>query len=573
MTCWHQRSVECTRFVLVTLPAETGFSVSWLGILFRLDLDVSSRLPRCANLRHHIPYTIQHPTTNECLAACCPSVYKSEHRILILRFGLGFTRVLSTCYSIRLQWHTTLTLSPNPPPKPPSSSILFKIPWTRLLANDSDANAQPPGLGSHSRNRFKPSSNWPSTLQDSIPVQVHAANHRELSVSLTPFNGIIINIPAEPTYPRPNFLPSAQEFELGRSHCKIFLCPTTRSLESYNYRISSERESACVGSGHRPPSRRAILGGTASWIDPQCRKIQYPTCFELEEQDLSRTHIGDRPNYSRIYGVDMGIPAAMPPSCMYWRYAMFRSEGTIRTRVSSARLKSSLVTTRPAVCVRSPDQIHVVSKLQLDLVQTLLAARRQSIELADSRTAANAVASRAGYGERPPPPERIRAFIPGSTTLGGRSFLTVVLRPNVTGTGGQVLHRLRHLPRPPLVPRRATGQSGTQERTAYLAIAILQHAPRPRLPLLRLISSPARPRPHARPVLSIRAHPIRSIHSRTHKVPACGSCMAHNVSSLALALALALSFPSVPLHTPYTRGNSGGARYPYILSGVTIVEH
>ncbi|KAJ7076407.1 hypothetical protein C8R43DRAFT_966208, partial [Mycena crocata] len=213
---------------------------------------------------------------------------------------------------------------------------------------------------------------------------------------LTPFNGIIINIPAEPTYPRPNFLPSAQEFELvariARSSCALRLVHSNRTIIGLAARERvrvSGRDTALRVDGRSSEVPRAGLIPSAGRFNIQpasnSKRIFHERTLEIVQitPNLRRRYGGNTGFETRLefYSFDK-IPAAMPPSCI--------------------RLMIRCLAVEP----RSDPR-----RLQTPIGSgSNFTSREASINRTRGlATAANAVASRAGYGERPPPPERIRA--------------------------------------------------------------------------------------------------------------------------------------------------------------------
>ncbi|KAJ7123231.1 hypothetical protein C8R43DRAFT_959043 [Mycena crocata] len=479
MTCWHQRSTQytlfrsgCPAWLNVHPKPRQGFcQLAWNPVSLR---------PQCLVTAPSLcepvpPYTLQDPmTTNVWLSVAGRRTNLRQFSGLTDRiFGLGWG--LREC---------SVIVTP-----PPSSAIAFKTPWTGLLAVGSDANAQPPGLGSHpiesnhpqnGPQRFKTRSQYKSTqiivklvsidlvrtslrtrslqardrkysqLDISIPANLRHSRWRPKAESicsgLSPpvlvlgrasSDGMIVEIPADRDV-SPAKLPPRVLKNLN----SISLCPTTRSLESDKYGISRASRDTALRVDVDPRRYRELDLSPAQ--EGVCAYfIQYPTCFALEEirsfDTPARGHISaarhcdSNPSFKlanqiapsfdayisqaqRVpftsktppfrtlrYGYNTGfesrlefysfnkIPAAIPPSC-------------------SARLESSLVTTRRAVYSAAQHP----SRLQLDLVQTLLAGVTQLHSVLLLLLGVNQThlwidrecCRVAGRSERPPPPER-----------------------------------------------------------------------------------------------------------------------------------------------------------------------
>ncbi|KAJ7172853.1 hypothetical protein C8R43DRAFT_943926 [Mycena crocata] len=153
-------------FVLATLPGETSL---FLPCFFFTQADCLITAPSLCEPAP--PYTI-HDTRSDhqCLAVCCRASYKSDTGSSVwvgVYAGAQYLLLDSTPM-------ISNTVIPNPPPEPPPSSI----PWTRVLAIDSDA-AKTPGLGSHSTE-----SNHPQTDPQRFQTRSQLKSTTQIIVNL-----------------------------------------------------------------------------------------------------------------------------------------------------------------------------------------------------------------------------------------------------------------------------------------------------------------------------------------------------------------------------------------------------
>ncbi|KAJ7123237.1 hypothetical protein C8R43DRAFT_1135952 [Mycena crocata] len=514
-------------------------------VLFWLPCLVSSRLPRSADLRHHTPYNIR-PSMNVWLPVARRRTNLSGIRCeaqdldsSVLGWGLRECSVLVTRFDSPMAYNTVVIAN-----------------TTRLLADDLDANAQPTfailGLGSHSTEsnhpqngpqRFKTRSQLKSTTQivsltrisDTIikmvlgrppdrcatPTLLSTAHHRshhktESTLKLYRSRSIPANLRHSRWPPNAESICSGllpPVLVLGRASLDgiivssgyqliISLCPTTRSLESYNYGISR------------------VCRATALRVDVDPRRYRELDLSPVQE--VRRFNIQPASNLKRIFHERTSETVQITPefTASIWGLRLRYPQAAVLTR--RAQLSSNLVVLRSGSnFTRREASIELTCGLTADCSCSALLSLRV-----------------AGRTERPPPTERIGAFyvglrarslagwtlrvralvdmsedgvwpelrfvqtrfITGSTTLGGRSFITMVLGPNGMGSGKSSIACAICLARhwSPEIIGRATGvdslikngvdtgsieigaaeQLGMQERTAYLAIAIVQHAPR-----------------------------------------------------------------------------------------------
>ncbi|KAJ7076409.1 hypothetical protein C8R43DRAFT_1143661 [Mycena crocata] len=440
MTCWHQRSTQYTLFRsghpawLNVHPKRRQVFCQLTWILFRFDLNVSSQLPRCANLRHHTPYNIR-PPMNVWL-----SIAGRHTTLRGIRFEAQdldssvWVGVYASAQYLLL--HSTPMLS---------ITVVISIPATATAVVLHTPAFAILGLGSHLME-----SNHPQCFKTRSRFKSNA-NHRHPSFSLTRTSDTIIKM----LFARPR----------ARSLCRTSTLDEPATRRKYRYK-ATERSSARSGpklqiwfKRYSPELHSVLL--PLLGIDPTPSRKCSCVAVAGRVWDRVRVQIKTRQDETELIHIHLNssFQSERPPPTE--RIGACADRADRRVRAANPNPNRGRRTFEEKEQVQYTEYT-VYTQPELRFVQT--------------------------------------RFITGSTTLGGRSFITMVLGPNGMGSGKSSIACAICLARhwSPEIIGRATGvdslikngvdtgsieigaaeQLGMQERTAYLAIAIVQHAPR-----------------------------------------------------------------------------------------------